>query len=303
MLTDSDAGVFFDTLKPILPCDFGRVMSLQKIAESGRAFEIAECGQHAGQRFLRSDVQLSVFPCTAVTKKPVQNCRECGAIFVQCYTDLKVIVIFIPLRTLKVEAEHKIIYRFVPVEPLFAISLRFQRFPNRGKKLLLDHALSSFHIVIAPAPRLVKSALAQGKGRALPFLRTGKLLELRAERFRCILQHEIKKLRVILKEHHGFDITVRILNESPPFVDGQVSAAQVDPISIYGISDRTDIHVRHTAAGKVIPGIAILFPADIHYAPAAINSNFSAGESETKRINCGKSARKRKRDRRYIDEY
>lgn len=35
MLTDSDAGVFFDTLKPILPCDFGRVMSLQKIAESG----------------------------------------------------------------------------------------------------------------------------------------------------------------------------------------------------------------------------------------------------------------------------
>ena len=63
MLTDSDAGVFFDTLKPILPCDFGRVMSLQKIAESGRAFEIAECGQHAGQRFLRSDVKLSVFPC------------------------------------------------------------------------------------------------------------------------------------------------------------------------------------------------------------------------------------------------
>lgn len=129
------------------------------------------------------------------------------------------------------------------------------------------------------------------------------MLELRAERFRCISQHEIKKLRVILKEHHGFDITVRILNESPPFVDGQISAAQVDPISIYGVSDRTDIHVRHTAAGKVIPSIAVLFPADIHYAPAAINSNFSAGESETKRINCGKSARKRKRDRRYIDEY
>ena len=117
------------------------------------------------------------------------------------------------------------------------------------------------------------------------------------------MQHEIKKLRVILKEHHGFDITVRILNESPPLVDRQVSAAQVDPISIYGISDRTDIHVRHTATGKVIPGIAILFPADIHYAPAAINRNFSTGESETKRINCGKSARKRKRDRRYIDEY
>ena len=134
-------------------------------------------------------------------------------------------------------------------------------------------------------------------------LSDGKLLELRAERFRRILQHEIKKLRVILKEDHGFDITVRILNESPPFVDGQISAAQVDPISIYGISDRTDVHVRHTAAGKVIPGIAILFPADIHYAPTAINRNFPAGESETKRINCGKSARKRKRDRRYIDEY
>ena len=122
------------------------------------------------------------------------------------------------------------------------------------------------------------SALAQGEGRALPFLRAGKLLELRAERFRCILQHEIKELRVILKEDHGFDITVRILNEPPPFVDGQISAAQVDPISIYGISDRTDIHVRHTAEGKVIPRIAVLFPADIHYAPAAINRNFSAGE-------------------------
>ena len=109
-------------------------------------------------------------------------------------------------------------------------------------------------------------------------LSDGKLLELRAERFRRILQHEIKKLRVILKEDHGFDITVRILNESPPFVDGQISAAQVDPVSIYGISDRTDIHVRHTAAGKVIPGIAILFPADIHYAPTAINRNFSTGK-------------------------
>lgn len=132
--------------------------------------------------------------------------------------------------------------------------------------------------MIAPAPRLVKSALAQGEGRALPFLRAGKLLELRAERFRRILQHEIKELRVILKEDHGFDITVRILNESPPFVDGQISAAQVDPISIYGVSDRTDIHVRHTAAGKVIPSIAVLFPADIHYAPAAINGNFPTGE-------------------------
>lgn len=147
------------------------------------------------------------------------------------------------------------------------------------------------------------SALAQGEGRALPFLRAGKLLELRAERFRCILQHEIKELWVIREEHHGFSIAVRISEEPPPLVDRQVSAAQVDPISIYGISDRTDVHVRHTAAGKVIPGIAILFPADIHYTPTAINRNFSAGESETKRINCGKSARKRKRDRRYIDEY
>lgn len=117
------------------------------------------------------------------------------------------------------------------------------------------------------------------------------------------MQYEIKKLRVVLKEHHGFGITVRILKKPPPLIDRQISAAQVDPISIYGVSDRTDIHVRHTAAGKVIPGIAILFPADIHYAPAAINRNFPAGESETKRINCGKSARKRKRDRRYIDEY
>ena len=92
------------------------------------------------------------------------------------------------------------------------------------------------------------------------------------------MQHEIKELRGILKEDHGFDITVRILKEPPPFVDGQISAAQVDPVSIYGISDRTDIHVRHTAAGKVIPSIAVLFPADIHYAPAAINGNFSAGK-------------------------
>lgn len=120
--------------------------------------------------------------------------------------------------------------------------------------------------------------LRQGEGRALPFLRTGKLLELRAERFRCILQHEIKELRVILKEHHGFSIAVRISEEPPPLVDRQVSAAQVDPISIYGISDRTDVHVRHTAAGKVIPGIAILFPADIHYTPTAINRNFSTGK-------------------------
>ena len=120
--------------------------------------------------------------------------------------------------------------------------------------------------------------LRRARGERFHFCGTGKLLELRAERFRRILQHEIKELRVILKEGHGFDITVRILNESPPFVDGQISAAQVDPVSIYGISDRTDVHVRHTAAGKVIPGIAILFPADIHYAPTAINSNFSAGE-------------------------
>ena len=87
------------------------------------------------------------------------------------------------------------------------------------------------------------------------------------------MQHEIKELRVILKEHHGFSIAVRISEEPPPLVDRQVSAAQVDPISIYGISDRTDVHVRHTAAGKVIPGIAILFPADIHYTPTAINRN------------------------------
>ena len=120
--------------------------------------------------------------------------------------------------------------------------------------------------------------LRRARGERFHFCGTGKLLELRAERFRRILQHEIKELRVILKEDHGFDITVRILNESPPFVDGQISAAQVDPVSIYGISDRTDVHVRHTAAGKVIPGIAILFPADIHYAPTAINRNFPAGE-------------------------
>ena len=47
--------------------------------------------------------------------------------------------------------------------------------------------------LLCPMPNaLLTSALAQGKGRALPLLRTRKLLELRAERFRRILQHEIK---------------------------------------------------------------------------------------------------------------
>lgn len=114
------------------------------------------------------------------------------------------------------------------------------------------------------------------------------------------MQHEIKELRVILKEHHGFSIVVRISEEPPPLVDRQVSAAQVDPISIYGISDRTDIHVRHTAAGKVIPSIAILFPADIHYAPAAINRNFSAGEGEKQCSEHQYCVESKKRDNKVI---